>query len=240
MAGHSVSHYSEQIAALGQSIEWLKERLPQIADLVIILTLLAYLVKEFAVPWVRRSRLRHPVDLRYNITSQDRYKLLYIVQNKDEHNTNLLVLPSFTYNLLFHVVWINKLDFTQSELLFSFEDQKDDNRDRKPLIHSWFHPFVKVGDATRKPGAYPGHYIDYHDCYHIREVVNRPKGQAITNAFIISTRNSGRYYFKIAIMAEGVEGEAWLPVLVEDVPATVMKCTVHKGCLIKPRPVIKY
>ena len=91
MAGHSVSHYSEQIAALGQSIEWLKERLPQIADLVIILTLLAYLVKEFAVPRIRKSRLRHPVDLRITLHRKTD------ISSYTSHRTKTSIIPTFLY-----------------------------------------------------------------------------------------------------------------------------------------------
>jgi hypothetical protein len=236
----------------GQAHQWIEQafqqwvarhlKLHDIADVVIILSLGFYLLREFIGPSWRRLRLRHPVKARFNIASREQFQdLNYVIQDDKEHNTKLLVLPTHTHNLLIHTVWTQRLDYTQSELEFWFEDIKDeDNRKTVPLIHYWFHPFIKVGDSKRKPGEYPGHYIDYHDNYHIEAIRSRAKGQAVTSAFMISTRDPGTYRFKMRVVADGIEGTTWLPVRVEETPTSAIRCTIHRHCFVRSRPVIKY
>jgi hypothetical protein len=222
--------------------QWIEHHLHDIADVVIILSLGFYILREFIGPRWRRLKLKYPLKARFNIASRDQIKgLKYVIQDDKEHNSKLLVLPAHTHNLLLHVLWTHRLDFIQSELEFWFEDNKDeDDRKTVPLIHYWFHPFVKVGDTKRKPGEYPGHYIDYHDNYHIEAIRNRAKGSVVTNAFMISTRDPGLYRFKMRVVADGVEATTWLRVRIEESPTTVVRCTRHWRCFVTPRPVIKY
>jgi hypothetical protein len=214
-----------------------------ISTIFIILTLLAYCYREFLQPSVRRLRLKSPVKAYFLITSNDRFKLGYAVQDDQEHATKVLVLPAHTHELLLHLIWTTKLDFTQYELEFSFEGN---DGLRKPLINYWFHPFIKIGPSIRRPGEYPGHYIDYHDNYHIVGVRNFAKGQTITSAFKITTRDPGIYYLKVGIVADGVDGIAdgtpgaiGLRVRVQEHPNSNMRCVTHSH-LIRPQDVLKY
>jgi hypothetical protein len=100
-------------------------------------------------------------------------------------------------------------------------------------------------EPIRKPGEYQGHYIDYHGNYHIDSGGRTAKGQWITSAFDISTREPGIYYLKVCIIAEGVDGEAegtpganGLRIRVENPVRYLMRCTDHKNCIIKPLPII--
>jgi hypothetical protein len=205
-----------------------------VSTVLITLTLVAYCIREFIWPWLRRRKLKHPIDAWFVITSKDRFDVKYAVQDQErEHNTKLLVLPSHTDDLLLHILWRNRFAFTQHHLVMSF----DGNRKEKPLIDHFFHPFVKIGAATKRPGEYQGHYIDYHDNYHIDEVRHRAFHQMITYGFKIGTREPGQYKFTICIVADGVDGEVSLPVLVEDKPATVMRCKKHWFCKVRPRPI---
>lgn len=214
-----------------------------VSTVFIILTLVAYCLKEFVYPIVRKIRLRYPAKAYFLITSIDRFDLWYAKQDEDEHETEILALPSHTHNLLLHVVWRPKLDFIQSGAEFSFEG----DREKKPLIHYWFHPFVSVGEQTKKPGEYSGHYLDYHGNYHIEGVHNRAKRQTLTSAFIVTTRDPGIYYFKISIVADGVDGVVdgtpgaiGLRVRVEDHPIKTTKCHLHANCIIEPRLVARF
>jgi hypothetical protein len=216
-----------------------------ISTIFIILSLVMYWLREFACPAIRRYRLKWPFKSYFLITSKDRFDLGYAAQDDNEHEIKVLVLPSHTYDLFLHVILKAKLDFTQHHLEFSFEGA----RQRKPLINYWFHPFVKSGPSVRRPGEYPGHYIDYHDNYHIEGVQHRAEGQTITAGFKISTRDPGIYYLKIGVVADGVDGvadgtdgrhgEIGLLVRVEDHPTTNMRCGTHSH-LIPPRPVVKF
>jgi hypothetical protein len=111
-------------------------------------------------------------------------------------------------------------------------------RREKPHIHYWFHPFIKIGRSTKKPGKFRGHYVDYHDNYHIEEERHRTNKQIVTNAFKISTHDPGKYALKMGITADGVDGTAWLDVLVQEAPKRKMRCVEHRFCQITPRPAI--
>jgi hypothetical protein len=209
-----------------------------IVSIVIIVSLGAYLVREFICPWIRRIRLRSPVKALFVITSIDRYELKYAIQDEEEHFTRELVLPAHTKDLLLHLILTAKLGFTQSHFELSFAA----NKDTKPLIQYYFHPFIKIGPPAtpreRKPGEVPGHYIDYHDNYHIDEIRHKAMGQTTTYAFKISTRDPGLYKLKIGIAAGGVDGSAFLRVRVESPLRTRMRCTIVAhwlGCYIRPR-----
>jgi hypothetical protein len=209
-----------------------------IANIVIIVSLGTYVLKEFIGPGLRKLSLRWPVRAFFVITSLDRFELKYAMQDEEEHFTKELVLPAHTGDLLLHFSLVARLDFTQSHVELSFEADPQ----RKPLIHYYFHPFIKVGPPAtpreRKPGEVKGHYIDYHDNYHIDEIRHKAKGQETTYAFMISTREPSLYRLKISVAADGVDGVACLNVRVESPPHTRMKCTrrVHWwGCYVRPQ-----
>lgn len=235
-----------------QALDWINSdpaidrHISIITSLIIAASLLAYIFKEFIYPSIRRWRLKYPVKAHFLITSLDRFELGYVQQDNEEHFTKFLVLPSHTHNLVIHFIWKAKLGFTQNELEFSFEG----DRAQKPLFCYWFLPFIKIGDRTRKPGEYPGHYIDYHDNYHIASPRLVAKGQIATAGFRIATRGPGVYYLKIGIPADGVDGEAdgtpggpGLRVLVRNDPtnpAIRMRCYEHPHCEVHPKRVNKF
>ena len=172
------------------------------------------------------------------ITSSDRHDLRYVVQDDEEHVTKELVLPANTDDLLIYFNLIARLDFTQTHLELLFEG----DRETKPLIRYYFLPYIKISPPAtpreKKPGEAPGHFIDYHDNYHIDEIRHKARRQTTTYGFKISTRSAGLYTFKISISAGGVEGTPSLPVRVESRPTTIMKCTRRehwRGCYLKPQ-----
>jgi hypothetical protein len=209
-----------------------------IANVVIIVSLGAYLAREFLSPLTRKLVLRSPVVAHFMITSSDRYDLKYAMQDDNEHFTKELVLPANTEDLLVHFNLIAKLDFTQTHLEIMFEGEKE----TKPLIHFYVLPYIKIGPPAtpreKRPGEVPGHFIDYHDNYHIDEIRHKAQGQTTTYGFKISTRKKGIYKLTINISADGVEGAVSLPVRVEDPPSTIVRCTRREhwwGCYVKPQ-----
>jgi hypothetical protein len=65
---------------------------------------------------------------------------------------------------------IARLDFTQTHLELLFEG----DRETKPVIRYYFLPYIKISPPAtpreKKPREAPGHFIDYHDNYHIDEI----------------------------------------------------------------------
>ena len=129
----------------------------------IFLTLVAYIIKEFIAPYYRNHVWRHPVKPQFVITSSDRYEVGYASQDDREHFVKELTLPAHTQNLFLHFILTAKVAFDQTALELSFEG----DRGSKPLINYYFLPFVKIGTREKRPGEAQGHYIDYHDNYHI-------------------------------------------------------------------------
>jgi hypothetical protein len=201
-----------------------------VSTIFIIVTAIAYCIKEFVLPILRNRRLRTPVTAHFVITSMDRFNLGYAIQDDIEHFTKELVLPSHTDDVFLHFILIARDSFEQNNFELSFEE----NRDSKPLIKYWFLPFVKVGTKEKKPGEAPGHYIDYHDNYHIDETRHRAKKQTIVYGFRITTRDPGIYTMKTGITADGIDGSTTLIVRVEDKPRTPMRCETHSGCFVTP------
>jgi hypothetical protein len=56
-----------------------------IANIVIIISLCAYVLKEFIWPYIRRTLLQSPVKAFFIITSLDRFELKYAIQDENEH-----------------------------------------------------------------------------------------------------------------------------------------------------------
>jgi hypothetical protein len=188
----------DKLAALSDSK--VDHYLLYVSTVFVILTTAAYCLREFAYPFYRRWRLKHPARAYFIITSKDRFDLEYAEQDQREHKVKCLVLPSHTRNLLLHLILEAKVDFMQNGLEFVFEGDG-----RKPLFNYWYHPFVKTGSTT---GKYPGHYIDFHDNYHIEAVRQVAKGLTQTSTFMITTREPGIFYLKVNIVADGVDGVA--------------------------------
>jgi len=155
-----------------------------ISTFFVILTLLAYCLREFICPLIRRVKLRHPVRAWFVITSYDRYEVNHAVQDQDEHFTKELVVPAATENLLLPLLLRAKLNFTQYAIEISFQG----DRQKKPLIHFWKNPFIQIGQSTKTPNETPGHYVDHHHNYHIDEIRHRPSNQWISYGFNMSTR----------------------------------------------------
>ena len=198
----------------------------------ILLTLVAYVIREFIEPKYRDYVLQHPVKPQFVITSSDRYDVGYAPQDYREHFVDELTLPSHTENVFLHFILKAKVAFEQMHLELSFEG----DRASRPLFDYYFLPFIKIGTREKRPGEAQGHYIDYHDNYHIDETRDRAKNQTIVYGFMITTRAAGIYPLKIGIAASGIDGTAWLTVRVEDHPSTRMRCAEHARCFITPTP----
>jgi hypothetical protein len=98
----------------------------------VVLTLFAYILKEFISPILHRYRLRKPIELFFLITSVDRHQVSYAIQDEQEHRTKELILPSDCRAYL-HLVFRNKIAFTQNHFTLYF----DGDRSKTPLIEEY-------------------------------------------------------------------------------------------------------
>jgi hypothetical protein len=198
-----------------------------------------YFFKEFIIPSVRRRIIRYrAVDASWCITSKDRYILKYAEQSdRDEHPVMDLVLPSHTSDLFLHILLEARTSFYRSSVEFSFEG----DRNAKPILLYWFHPFVARGRQEKHPDLDhiyydPNHFVDYHLNYHITDQTDIPRGDTVTYGFKINTRDPGKYELKIETAADGIASPAFLTLYVQDPPySKQVRCTEpkHGQCLVR-------
>src|SRR5262249_32817850 len=156
-------------------------------------------LREFIQPIVKKYKLRHPMSGVFVITSADRYKIPYAIQDENEHLTKELIVPANSLVYL-HMRFKNNLGFTQHHFTFYF----DGDRAKNPEIKEWFVPFVKEGENKRSPKTSRDHYIDYHGAYHIGETIPRAKGDYTVYSFNVATREPGLYNAIVEISADGI------------------------------------
>jgi hypothetical protein len=197
----------------------------------IILTVAVYILKEFICPLVHHYRLRNPIDLFFVITSIDRHKVDYAIQDEKEHRTKDLILPSNS-KIYLHLVFKNKIAFTQNHFTLYF----DGNSTKNPTIQEYYVPFIKEGVKTKSPYTDQSHYIDYHGAYHIDETKHRAKDDYSVYSFNATTRDAGTYQLILELSADGVSSRQSLVVYVQHRPQNKMRCRDHWGCFISPDP----
>ena len=67
--------------------------------------------------------------------------------------------------------------------------------------------FVRRGlNAERSPEDTEGHYTDYHGRYHIKERVDRTKGNTYALGFVLKTKEPGAFPVKVIAMTDDGEG----------------------------------
>jgi hypothetical protein len=204
------------------------------------LAVVLYFIKEIILPYFRKAILRkRAVDAVWCITSEDKFKLKYAVQDEREHETVDLVVPAHTTDLFLHILLKARTDFHRAHAECSF----DGDRNQKPLIQYWFHPFVARGKQERRPDPGhpnydPDHYADYHLNYHISTPLQVPKHNTLTYGFKVDTRNSGSYVLTVEIVANGIASKSSLNLRVEDLPFSKrVRCVYrpHGECFVQLR-----
>src|SRR6266536_5695340 len=203
------------------------------AAILSLLVLLAYLLKEFAFPIIRRWRLRTPCDLFFVITSKEKYILTYAIQDEVlEHTTRKLIVPSNS-EIYVQILLEPRLAFTASQYFFGFKGSPS----TRPLVKRWFIHFRKEGIKEGSPGNPPSHYIDHHDLYHIKEPLDLPANDPFTTGFIVQTRGPGHYKAQLILYVEGNTRVLSLPFYVKDKPHGRMRCYLHFFCHVRASPL---
>lgn len=195
------------------------------------LTFVFYLLRDVIPATYRYFRLKRPCEIFFVITSYDRGKVDYVVQDEDEHFVRELIVPA-NRDVYVQIQLKTKTAFTQRYLAVEFV--KKPSGGKVPVVDHYKLQFIKVGKDEKFPKTDEGHWVDHHDIYHITEERQRLAGQDIPYGFIVKTRDPGRYQMKVHVGVDNKGIELVLDFVVEDPHRTKMRCTRHFGCLISP------
>lgn len=100
---------------------------------------------------------------------------------------------------------VPRLHYVQNEIIVGVGGDKS----KRPLLRSMKNPFVKSGvNAEGSPTTIDSHYIDVNDRYHIKERVDRTKGNTYALGFLVETREPGDYPLSVEAMTDDGEGKA--------------------------------
>jgi hypothetical protein len=191
---------------------------------LIVLSVIVYV--NFVRPFIRRRKLKFPVEAWFVIPSKKHHGCDFAVQDKQEHLTKVAVVPRDS-EVILDFRFKPRVFFSSSEITIGCEDEHDS----APVATEYFNRFVEKGDGKIVvPGPGNRHYIDKHGFYHYRETPRNWSSKTIgAMAFKFRTRRPGRYAIDIYFLGDEVEGKnSELIVQVEDSPQTVMRCTEPK------------
>ncbi|HEX2590766.1 MAG TPA: hypothetical protein VHL34_04700 [Rhizomicrobium sp.] len=141
---------------------------------------------------LRAQKLKKPVDA---------YLTAYAKAKEDSWARELHVPPGRTVQVQLRLK--PRLTHQNHETIFGFSGPEND----RPLPKMFRSEFIKTGIRQQQsPATNPDHYIDYNDCYHIREKSDRVVGNVYALGFEVDTRRPGRYPVILTFITETGEG----------------------------------
>jgi hypothetical protein len=195
--------------------------------------LIFYLLVEFVRPYLRRRKLKRPCDVSFIIPPQrESQPCEYAVLDDEWHSAKEITVPPHT-DIHLELRLIPRLNFTESE--FAFGCDGDRNLNTKPIAFEFFSSFIDKGKKVASPDDDQDHYTDRHGYYHIRRIRQRSVGQHYIVGLAVKTREVGLYNADVEVTTEEMHGIHRLRIRAEQ-PKTLMKCTQHRGCYIRPLP----
>lgn len=194
--------------------------------LLTIVVIVLYIVAEFLLPWNRRRKLHNPCNAYFHIRQLGLGKLSYALQDDDAHKVKALVLPSNSV-VDIEVAYVPRVNFKVEETCFGFEGDPDS----KPAIEGPIDLFVAKG---KLPAAED--YWDRNGYYHYRPPkTGRSLGSCYTKGFRVQTKEPGVYKAFLGFLTDEIDGNVDdLQIVVEEKPATRMRCIEHWGCQVRP------
>lgn len=158
--------------------------------------------------FLRRWKLKNPVNIYFLIPRYDIYDLEYVIQDKREYLTKEIILPSNKQCLI--LVWVKpKLNFHENEQYIGFEVENGRKDKRKPEIIKYYNPFVLRGQEREgDPMSNKNHYIDWWKCYHIGTNKDRIKDEVYVSGYIVQTYDEGNYDVNVEICTPTRKGKS--------------------------------
>jgi len=164
----------------------------QIGLSVAVLALLFWV--NFGRNWLRHYRMRRPFDIYFKLggaADAPTGTEARLSAHSSEEQLDIRIAP--------------KLHFVQNEIIVGIKGDSE----RRPRLKEMNNLFVKEGKgAGGSPAQRESHYIDYDDNYHIKERVDRTKGNKYALGFIVETRDPGTYDLSVSAMTDDGEGKA--------------------------------
>jgi hypothetical protein len=198
----------------------------KVAAIAAVVVLLISVWSNFFSPRIRRWRLKRPCKAYFHVREHAKGDLGYLVQDDEAHQLKEIVLPSDSIVEL-EVSYTPKVPFYVEETVFECAGGEDE----KPVVDAPVTPFIARGEIPTETN-----FWNRHGGYHY---ATRHGGRAVgswyTKGFKMRTKKPGVYKTSIGFIANEVNGVADdLVIRVEDKPVTRMRCTLHRGCHLRP------
>jgi hypothetical protein len=197
--------------------------------------LVLYLAVEFIRPHVRRRKLKRPCNVQFVIHPTREGHSDYAIQDDNWHFAKEITLPPASD---FHVEIMlrPRLNFVESEFAFGCSDDSPLDADKKPFATGYINSFIVRGKKSATPEEDENHYTDRHGFYHIRRsFAQRSVGQDFIVGLKLRTRAVGVFKVEVWLTTEEKQGiDRNLTIRVEEPPKTLVKCSVHRDCYIRP------
>lgn len=137
---------------------------------------------------VRRLRLKRPAKV---------YLTLHPKAGHDSWAQELYVPANTRIELQLRVE--PRLSYQQQNFVFGFGGDEG----QRPMPLAVMNHFIKRGQNREEtPATNATHFVDYNDAYHIRQKVERTKGDTFAYGFAVHTMGPGRYPIKVQIWTE--------------------------------------
>jgi hypothetical protein len=231
--------FTKREGPITSQIEWSNDPAILLSAASVILsavTLFILALVEIIRPCIRRHKLKRPFDGYFLITSRDRFKLDYVIQDAREHFLKELVVSANSEIPIHQILLQPRLSFSQRELYFGCGEGLVE--EGKPRAVEWFVSFITQGvRRSGKPDeAHPGHYTDYNGFYHVKEDYLYTKDDRVIG-FKLVTKKAGTYAAQIYTVTDDVRGVTELTIKVENPATTRMRCVrkEHRECFVAPR-----
>ncbi len=209
-----------------------------IAAVIAAVVVIASTGYEFIIaPWRQRHQLKHPCDAWFFVPALNQRPNLYAKQDEAEHLIREITLPA-NAECAVELIYTPSIDFGVSEIYFGCEAQDNFMIATKPIINSYFAPFIERGNSKESPESHPDTNVtDHHKFYHIKKQKHLARNEPYVLGFVMQTRQTGRYEFRIYFAGQEV-GQTLhkMFIRVENNPITKMRCVhpAHLNCLIDP------
>jgi hypothetical protein len=183
---------------------------------------------QFIRPFIRRRKLRRPVDAYFTVRNTKRSISGRDAEQGDPHWVHKLVLPSNQISEV-EIGVMPRLEFYAKELIVGCKGAATERPE-----------FIERADTFVESGARPSSDKDYRSkgAYHRMVDKDYNVGTHHVAGFRLETKSAGRYPVTLSFVTNEIEGNFdRLEIIVEDDPKTIMQCQIKKhgrDCRVSP------
>ena len=199
---------------------------PKVSALAALTVLAISLWVNFLSPFLRKRRLKKPVEAYFHVKALNKGNLGWVIQDDIDHNVKEICLPANAI-VEIEVAYYPKISFNVDETVFQCEGEFE----LKPTVEEPLRPFVLRGDF-KEAEFYWNRHGGFHYASRYR---SRAADSCYTKGFRLRTRAPGVYKTWLGFLTDGQDCDAKdLVIRVEEKPKTRMPCSSHTGCNLRP------